>query len=141
MILKLKEHLTQLNDIIKEIEELREKIKKIEPKANQIVNDSVQSTTLHFPFKQTHIKIKGLDVVANNKLEEYKTILEDRYKKLIVIQTQTERFINSLPTSRLRRIFTFRYIEQLSWNQVASRIGRDATADSVRLEHDRYLKK
>lgn len=141
MILELKENLIQLNDIIKEIDELRKKIKKLEPKAKQIVSDSVQSTTLDFPFKQTHIKIKGIDIAANNKLEKYKAVLEDRYKKLIVIQTQAEEFINTLPTSRLRRIFTFRYIDQLSWNKVAVLIGGDATADSVRLEHDRYLKK
>lgn len=137
----LKECLVQLCDFQLEIKELKNKINKLEPKSHEIISDSVESTTKYFPIIPTRVKIIGLDQKIQRKLEYYKTILEDRYDKLLDIQIKTEEFINTLPTSRLRRIFTYRYIEQYSWIKIAQLIGGKSTADSVRMEHDRFLEK
>lgn len=139
--MNLKESLVQLCDIQLEIKELEKKIDKIEPKTHDIVSDSVESTTKHFPIISTHFKIRGLDHQTIKKLEYYKTILEDRYNKLLNIQIKAEEFINTLSTSRLRRIFTYRYIEQYSWIKIAQMIGNNATEESIRKEHDRFLEK
>ena len=139
--MNLKEILIQLSDIRKEVKELEIKIDKLELKSHEIVSDSVESTTKTFPIIPTKFKIKGLDQKTIKKLEYYKTILEDRYNTLLDIQIKTEEFIDKLPTSRLRRIFTYRYIDQYSWIKVAQLIDDKATADSVRMEHDRFLEK
>ncbi len=137
----MKEELLQLCDIKKEIKELENKINKLEIKANCIISDSVETTTKTFPFLLTHEKIKGIDIKANKLLEKYKIILKERYENLLETQIKIEEYINELPTSRLRRIFTMRYIDQSSWKRIALAISPKATEDSVRLEHDRYLKK
>lgn len=137
----MREELLQLYDIRKEIKDLENRINKLELKSKQVISDSVESTTKAFPFMMTHERIEGINIKVSKTLEKYKTLLEDRYDKLLEIQLNVETFIDNIPTSRLRRIFTMRYIDQLSWDDIASAISPRATADSVRLEHNRFLKK
>ncbi len=66
-------------------------------------------------------------------------MLQERLDKLLEVQIEIEEFINELPTSRLRRIFNLRYIEQYTWRKIAYIIGGNATDRSVRAEHDRFL--
>lgn len=139
--MNLKECLVQYCDIQKEIKELEEKIEKLELKAHDIVSDSVESTTKYFPIIQNHLKIKGLNQKTIKQLEYYKTILEKRYDRLLEEQIRVEEFIDSIPNSRIRRIFEYRYIEQFSWVKTAFLIGGNATPDSIRMEHDRFLGK
>ena len=47
--------------------------------------------------------------------------------------------MNTIPI-RMQRIIRYKYFEGMSWEQVADRIGRMATGDSVRMEVDRFLK-
>ena len=64
--------------------------------------------------------------------------------KLIVMQRERnrlERFIVSIPDSRTRRIFSNRFVELMSWAEVAYDIGKGATADSVKKTCYRYLKR
>ncbi|MCI8460446.1 MAG: hypothetical protein HFE81_03540 [Bacilli bacterium] len=137
----LRKYLSQYSDITKEIKELKQKIEKLENKSQDVVSDSVQSTTKNFPFLITHYKIKGKDTKIIKKIDEYKNTLESRYEELLAIQLKLEEYINKMPTSRLRRIFEYRYIEQYSWAKVALAIGGNTTTEeSVRKEHDRYLK-
>lgn len=49
------------------------------------------------------------------------------------------RYISTVEDSQMRQILTLRYIECLTWNQVADAIGGGNTEDSVRKAHDRYL--
>ena len=133
--MNLKENLLQLCDIRKEIKELENKIDKLELKSHEIVSDSVENTTKIFPIIQTKLKIKGLDQETRKKLEYYRTVLENRYDALLDVQIKTEEFINNLPTSRLRRIFTYRYIDQLTWIKIARLIGGNATEESIKKEN------
>ena len=64
--------------------------------------------------------------------------------KLIVIQRERnrlERFIVNIPDSRTRQIFSDRFVECMSWAEVAYDIGKGASADSVKKTCYRYLKR
>lgn len=54
---------------------------------------------------------------------------------------EVEVFVDGIEDSRLRRIFRYRYVDNMSWLQVAIQMGGRTTAESVRKEHDRFLKK
>ena len=56
-------------------------------------------------------------------------------------RNRLERFIVSIPDSRTRRIFSNRFVELMSWAEVAYDIGKGATADSVKKTCYRYLKR
>lgn len=137
----LKECLVQFCDIKVEIKDLQKKIEKLELRNKEIISDSVETTTKTFPVIMTHYKIFGNDQKILNKLEHLKSLLEDRLNKQMDLYIKIEEFINKMPTSRLRMIFEYRYINQYSWAKVSRLIGGDTTEDSIRKEHDRYLKK
>lgn len=137
----IKQKLSQYIDTKEEIKRLEKKIEKLERETKDIVSDVVDSTTTSFPIIQTHKKIQGLDIERMHKLDKLKAILIERYDKLLKAQLEVEEFIDAIPTSRLRRIFEYRYIEDFSWIKIAQVIGGKSTEESIRKEHDRYLLK
>jgi hypothetical protein len=54
-------------------------------------------------------------------------------------RNKLERYINDLPDSLLRLIFTYRFINGLTWYQVSEHIGMRTTEDSVKKMCYRYL--
>ena len=135
----LKNELSQYCDIKKEIKELEAKIDKIK-KTDKTV-DVVEGSSDKFPFIKKHFKIEHIDKVKSDSLKMYYSVLQNRYNRLLEVQARLEKFIDEIPTSRLRRIFEYRYIEQFSWVKVARLIGGNAAEDSVKKEHQRYLEK
>lgn len=134
----LKQKLSQYRDIKEEIKKLESKILKLE-KTEQNTSDMVDNTTKKFPIVQIKTTIKGVNVDRINKLNKLNKILEERYNKLLEIQLEVEEFINKIPTSRLRMIFEYRYLNSFSWIKIAQLVG--GTDESVRKEHDRFLEK
>ncbi len=60
--------------------------------------------------------------------------LEEEYRAL-------SDYIEGIPDSATRLIFTLRYRQRMQWAQIAARIGGGNTADGVRKVHARYLQK
>lgn len=54
-------------------------------------------------------------------------------------RNKLERYINDLPDSLLRLIFTYRFVNGLTWYQVSEHIGMRTTEDSVKKMCYRYL--
>lgn len=155
-----KEILIQYSDLQQEIIEIREKggklnaeIKNLEKAIKQIeegetVKDKVRGGLgglqnfniegVPFPEyekKKTNLMMKKL------LLSQRKSTLEILEFELLKETNDVEEFISSLDDSRMRRIITFRFIDNLSWNATAHRLGGNATADSVRMEFNRYIEK
>lgn len=135
----LKMQIKELNDIREEICDLEKKIKKLEGKA--VVSDIVQTSSDFFPFTKYNKKIIGKNKELVEALDGYINDLKLRLKALIETQRKLEQFIEKLPTSRLRRIFELRCIEQWSWKKIAFAIGGHATEESIRKEYDRCFEK
>lgn len=51
-----------------------------------------------------------------------------------------EEFIGSIEDAQIRTVFRLRYVNCLSWQQVAVRLGGN-TSDSVRMMHNRFLQR
>lgn len=137
--MNIKDCLLQYCDIKTEVRELEKRISDLEKQNNEY--SIVQGSSLEPPFCLQEIKISHTDFRKAREIEKQKCILDERYTKLLEMQTKVEEEISKLPTSRLRMIFEFRYIDNLSWQQIAWRIGNKATAESVRKEYNRYLEK
>ena len=54
---------------------------------------------------------------------------------------EMEDYIESIPDSEVRRIIRFRYINNLSWNQVARRMGPGYMEDACRKKLNRFFEK
>lgn len=48
-------------------------------------------------------------------------------------------FIQTIPDSQTRQIFTYRFVDTLTWGQVARKIGGNNTADNVRMKAMSYI--
>ena len=88
-------------------------------------------------------KIQGFPYPEYDKkrelLERYKYQLEVADKKLLKLLDEVEVYIQEIEDGRIRRIFRYRYLDGLSWIQVAHRMGGKHTAESCRLAHERFL--
>lgn len=133
-----KNKLSQLSDIKLEISELQYKIEKLEKKGIFVTN--VQASYKRPPYSKHSIFVEASNPKIVNKINDLKKTLELRLENLLELQNEIEIFVSGLPTSRLRRIFELRYINQFSWQKIAYIVGGYATKDSIRKEHDRFLK-
>ena len=83
-----------------------------------------------------------------NRLERYiaeivdlEAIISAKITQCQHERNRLERYIADIPDSNLRMIFTLRFINGLSWVQLAFSIGGDCTADGARMAGNRYIKK
>jgi len=73
-----------------------------------------------------------------DELIDLKSLLLHRKIFCCAEEVRLELFISTIDDSFLRLVFSMRYIDGLTWIQIAHRIGNN-TADSIRMAHDRFL--
>lgn len=135
--------LIQYSDLVEEVKDLRRRIQKNQDDINKLetVRDSVKGTRRDGTIGS--ITITGFPSPRYYKLKRVlhtrQTLLAQKEDELLELINQVDDYIDSIEDSRIRRIMRYRYIDDLSWVQVARRIGKKATADSCRNAHDRYL--
>ena len=133
-----KKQLKQLRYLKNEIKILKEQIENLD---YTITTDSVKGSSPYFPYVEHSIKITGIDTEDyNRKTRRLQRKLERRVEELLDLVEETNDFIESIDDSLIRQIISLRYINGLTWEQVAAHIGGNNTADSVRKVAERYLK-
>ena len=75
------------------------------------------------------------------EIADLKVLIDLNLKKCFYELKKLNRYIDSIEDSRLRMIMKLRYVNGLSWRQIAFSIGGGNTEDGVRKVHDRFLKK
>ena len=84
---------------------------------------------------------KGADLTNGNdgSLRQEQGLLEQRQDCAERIRFQIEAWMLTIPV-RMQRIVRYRHLAGLSWEQVAVKMGRNATAESVRKEYQRFIR-
>lgn len=123
------------------IKETEKDIHRLNQKKKTIIQTNVNGSMHEFPYVEQHFKIQGttFTVKDDNALRYEEKLLEQRKATAEQIKLQVETWMLTLP-SRMQRIVKYRYLEGLPWERVAIKLGRKATADSVRMELERFLK-
>lgn len=96
-----------------------------------------------FPFAEKTFRTGGLSysVVADpGQLDREELILEERLQNAKRIKCDVEAWINTIP-ARMQRIIRYKFFEELTWEQVARRLGRKATGEGVRKEFENFMGK
>ena len=122
------------------VKETEKEIRKLNQKKKTIVQTNVKGSMHEYPYIEQHFKIQGTAFTAkdDSSLRYEEMRLEQRKAKAEQVKIQVEEWMLTIPI-RMQRIVKYRYLECLSWEQVAVRMGRKATADSVRKELERFL--
>lgn len=68
-------------------------------------------------------------------------IMQARLALIQAERVRLERYISSIPDSLTRQIFEDRFVELMTWNEVAQDIGGGSTPDRVKKICYRYLKR
>ena len=124
------------------MKETEEDIRQVKKQRKTIVQDRVHGSMKEFPYTAKGFKIHGVaySVVSDpGVLEDYERLLEERKAGAEEIKVQVEAWLNAIP-QRMQRIIRFKFFEGLSWGETAARIGRKATADSIRMEFANFMK-
>lgn len=151
--------LIQYTDLQEEIKETQAKIEKLEQAIrkteNRILEIETNCETVRdkvsggyggnqsfyiegLPMREYEKKRSDL-MVKKLLLNQRKSTLEILEFDLLQKTNEVEDFIASIDDSRMRRIINLRFIERLSWNKVADRIGGGNTEGSVKMAFQRFM--
>ncbi len=75
------------------------------------------------------------------KADKLREIVEKKHQRCINERNRLEQYISGIEDSLVRQIFTYRFVEGLTWSAVAVRVGGGNTANSVRMICKRFLRK
>lgn len=133
--------LEQYIDACELIKETEADIRRVKKQRKTIIQESVKGSMPDFPYAAQTFKVRGMAYAAvrdPGALEAYERLLEERKARAEEIKIQVEEWLNTVP-QRIQRIIRLSVFEKESWGEVAAKIGRKATAESVRKEYERFM--
>ncbi len=147
MIKLTKDILAQYCDLQEEIKDLRKRIDNLETQISRIEEDGYVTDIVTRGRKGK--KPLGTVIVRGFPHAEYsrkktrlylnKAQLENAELEYLDITNAVEEYIQSIPDSRVRRILRHRFIDNMTWYQVAMRMGGKTTDESARKEFERFM--
>ena len=136
-----KDILKQYIDACEAVKETEEQIRRLRKNRKTVVVDAVKGSMHDFPFAEKSFKVTGIahSVLEDpGQLDREELILEERKAAAAQIKSQVEAWLNTIPV-RMQRIIRYRDFEELTWRQVAMKMGRKATEEGVRKEYQRFF--
>jgi DNA-directed RNA polymerase specialized sigma subunit len=136
-----KEKLEQLVDLRGEIIQIEKQIERLNERECKIVQDKVQGSMKEWPYTFGNKVIVGYDVQScetqSKNILKKKKLLEKRRNEAECLELEIIEFINSIKDSTIRRIFSMRYEQQMTWEQIGNMMGLDRTTVEKRCK--KYL--
>lgn len=138
--------LKQYDSVLKEIAETNCRIQEIQNKIDRMKKEGTVTDSVSGGYGGTqHFKIEGLPTKEYNRQKSLllarQLRLENLKKKLKNMIEGVETYVFNMDDSECRRAATFKYIDKMSWKEVAEQMGKGYTADGCRMMVERYIKK
>ena len=136
-----KQILEQYIDACELIKDTKEEIGKLRKRRRQIQKDSVKGSAQEFPYTLQTYHLEGLGyatVKDPDELDRMEELLAERIRNAERIKRQVETWLNTV-SPRMQRLIRYRVFDDMTWEQVAMRMGRRATGESVKKEFQRFL--
>lgn len=123
------------------VRETEEDIRRLQRKKKTVIQTNVKGSNPDFPYQSQHFKIQGttFTYAEDSQLRLEEDLLGRRKANAERIKCQVEEWMLTVP-ARMQRIIRFRCFQRMNWEEVAVRMGGKATADSVRMEYNNFLK-
>ena len=136
-----KQILVQYIDACAQVEDTKREILKLKKTRKRIEQDTVKGSSHEFPYTPQTFHIEGLayPVVKDpDELDRLEAILKERLQTAERIKHDVEAWLNTIP-QRMQRIIRYKIFEELTWKEVAERMGRKTTELSVKKEYQRFM--
>ena len=129
-------------DACEVIKETEAEIHKLEERKSITANETVSGSNPEFPYNPQHFKVQGTtySYEDDRKIRAKKEILKKKKETAEELKLQVEVWMISIPF-RMQRIIKYKIFEEMTWQQVADRMGRKTTEESVRKEIKRFFEK
>lgn len=148
----IKKELSQLSSLQREVRLLDDQLSRLHERRKKINSsvrtDGAKGSTPYFPYTLHNITITGLSddelvakVEIRESIDKVKKKLHKRRAACVKEYNRLNDFIAAVNDSDMRQILTLRYIYHLEWQDIAAKMGPEASEDSVRMAHERFLKK
>ncbi len=123
------------------IKETEKDIKRLKKKRSTIMQTNVSGSNPDFPYQPQHFQIEGTTFTYKDdkQLRIEEMLLVERKKKAEKVKVDVEAWMNTIPM-RMQRVIKYKFFEGLSWEQVANRMGKKATCESVKKEFQRFMR-
>lgn len=121
------------------IKETEDEIKKLE-KRRRVVQDKVIGSNPDFPYEERSFSLHGTTetLAEAGRLARERQILEIQKTQAEELKLQVEEWMQEIPF-RMQRIIRYKFFNRLSWEEVATLMGKKCTADGVRMEFQRFM--
>lgn len=105
------------------------------------VHDVVKGSSASFPYTSHVIHVKGInEPELSRKLDRINKRISNKARELIQLRAEAIDYIMAIPDSQVRQIFSMRYIDGLTWENISKMFGSCDEAYARKI-HDRYLKR
>ena len=137
-----KQILEQYIDACELIKDTKDEIRKLRKRRSQMQKDSVKGSAHEFPYTLQTYHLEGLGyaaVKAPDELDRMEELLAERIRNAEKIKRQVEAWLNTV-SPRMQRIIRYRVFEEMTWAQVAMKMGRKATENGLKKEFERFMR-
>lgn len=135
-----KKVLSDYIDACEFIKETEAEIKKLEKK-RRVVQDKVRGSNPEFPYEERSFSLHGTTetLAEAGRLARERQILETQKAEAEELKLQVEEWMQDIPF-RMQRIIKYKFFNELTWEEVATLMGRKCTKESVRKEFELFMK-
>ena len=135
-----KELLEQLSSLHSEVEDLQKRLDKLENKPLKTVIDSVQGSSISYPYIQHQCTIEGVEYPKGNKQRrKLRKLIQENKRKIDKKIINLEYELKKVEDSNIRTIIRLKYEDNLNWTQVGHEM--NMSGDQARMALKRFLKK
>ncbi len=123
------------------VKETEAEIRKLDRKKRTVVQTNVKGSSPDFPYIPQHFKIQGttFNVKDDSQLRYEEKALAQRKARAEEVRHQVDEWLLTIPI-RMQRIIRYKFFEGSTWEEVARRLGRKASGESVRKEFENFFK-
>lgn len=138
-----KELIEHYADLKIEIGQLEHEIADLCGKGWRMETDTVMASPVHEPYQSRPIPVSGYVQSAETVRQRKRLVklYDEKLRELYFWQSKAEEIFDRIPEGKARAILRYRYIDGLEWQDIAAKIGGNATEDSVKKYAQRILKK
>ena len=110
-------------------------------KKKRYVQDKVRGSNPDWPYEERSFNIGGTTETVQDSaaLAKERQILDEQRKIAMDLKLGVEEWMKEIPF-RMQRIIKYKFFNRLSWEEVATLMGKKCTADSVKKEFQRFMK-
>lgn len=132
--------LSQIDDLNKEVEDIKKRLKDLAERPDKVVRDSVSGSSTTWPYIKHSCVVEGVDTSKYRNIKKYKRILREKQEKLQKKINQLEYELNYIDDPEIRRIIRYKYVDKLNWVAIMFKMDYNSECQA-RIKLKRFFEK